>query len=417
MSSNKPNRPITRSYAKSLGDIRDQATGESRSKPVESDSDLNATVMHIDEELLSGNGTFVPDSLDAAHNLSGDNIRSMISEVVQEQVFNLMSKLERSLIVSMKDTVSQMVDPLIHKLPSYQGNCEPLGQHLPQFSENFKRENNSGSQYRSLEIHRWNVFFSGDDRELRIDDFIRRVEHIAFSQRYSLDDVANNLYLLLRGPASNWYFQWVQRNTHASWQVLKSALEVQFRSGESDYDLEHRMMNRLQRSNETFDQFYNVMLDLNSRMRNPRSDRDLVEIMKRNVSSKMVVFIHNSTSKTLSEFLTECRRAEKNVARIEIGFSKTLFKPKVNEVDLVEEVLQEDDETGQLVEALNSEKSRSDIVCFDCKEKGHFAFNCTKKSGRVFCYRCGRDNYVISNCPFCAQGNARKNRKSGEPVQ
>lgn len=44
----------------------------------------------------------------------------------------------------------------------------------------------SYDNFKRLEMHRWNLSFSGDHIGLRVDEFIIRVEHIAISQRYSL---------------------------------------------------------------------------------------------------------------------------------------------------------------------------------------------------------------------------------------
>ncbi|KAI8116696.1 hypothetical protein CVS40_11281 [Lucilia cuprina] len=326
-----PKRPVTRGYTKSLENMGRNTVSERDSDRAFSESELNDTVRNIDENLLKD---------------SDDNIK----------VVGLLSDLEQSLSMRMNETITEL---LSHANFNLKGNHQQV-----EDSKNFRSSDEKHSR----------IY----DRELRVDDFIRRVEHIAFSQGASLQEVANNLYLLLKGQAANWYFQWVQRNNNITWNSLKSALGVQFRSCESDYDLKHKMMNRLQKSSETFDQFYNVILDLNSRMSCPRSDRDLMEIMKRNISSKMLIFIHNSTSQTLPEFLVECRRAERHVSKIEVGFNRTIFRPKVNEIDLVEEVSSEVSDKDEFIEALSRGKSNkdvSDITCFDCREKGHFAFD------------------------------------------
>ncbi|KAI8119897.1 hypothetical protein CVS40_8784 [Lucilia cuprina] len=352
------NKPFTRSQAKSLENMGKTASVNQRSDRVVSEPDLNETVRHIDENLLKDDDG----SVKISNNLSMDNIRELVYDVVQNQVVDLMSNLEQNLLIRLNETISQLC---IQKNRNQENSRQRINNGID--IENFEERRLSSSN-RPLEMHRWNIYFSGDDKELRVDDFIRRVEHIACSQGISLQEVANNLYILLKGQAANWYFQWVQRNRNITWNSLKSALEVQFRSCESDYDLEHKMMNRLQKYNESFDQFYNVILDLNSRMSCPRSDRDLIEIMKRNIASKMLIFVHNSTSNTLPEFLLECRRAERNVLKIETGFNRTLFKPKVNEVEFVDEVSSDCGGNEEFIEALSRgkpSKDISDITCFD----------------------------------------------------
>ncbi|KAI8124874.1 hypothetical protein CVS40_4842 [Lucilia cuprina] len=301
-------------------------TNERGSAHVASESELNSTVRQIDERLLSDDREDIP--LRVRSDLTHSEISDLISEAVQNQVLGLMSTLEQNLSVKINETISQLINRTNLEGNGNRGNT---GQRIEVRDESqFSGYSRAASLCKPLEMHRWNIFFSGDDKTLRVDDFVRRVEHISSTQGYSLEEVAKNLYILLKGQAANWYFQWVQRNRNISWDILKSALQLQFRSGETDYDLEHRMINRLQKHNETFDQFYNI---------------------------EMLIFIHNSVSKTLPEFLIECRRAEKNVARFESGNVKSISKPKISEVTIEEDIVS--DHKVHLVEALSQGKTKN----------------------------------------------------------
>lgn len=272
------------------------------------------------------------------------------------------------------------------------------------------------NDFRRLEMHRWNISFSGDDTGLRVDEFLVRVEHIAITQRYSLEEVARNIYILLKGLAASWFFSWLTRNPDPSWVELKNQLRDHFRTADTDCDIEHAMMNRSQRSNETFDTFYHVITELNARMERRRSDKDLIEILKRNVNPKMTMFIHNSKTRILSEFLKECRRAERDIAKVEGSLNRS--RPRVNELKLVEEMMPPQDEDLPQIDAIYSNLKRetpdhSKLTCFDCKKIGHKAINCQEKSNRIFCYNCGKDNYVVSNCIDCKEKNLRRSRGTG----
>lgn len=283
--------------------------------------------------------------------------------------------------------------------------------------------NNINGSSKRLEMHRWNLQFSGDGTGLYIDEFLKRVEYIAISQNYTFSEVARNLYMFLKGLAASWYFQWVPRNPNASWSRMKKAMEDHFRTAETDCDLEHQLMNRVQHPNETFDQFYNALAELNCRMQNERSDSDLIEIIKRNASSKLTIFIHSSMTNNLPEFLKQCRRAEKAVFKIE-SQRKNIYKSRVNEINFVDEALGTYEEEEDHVEALTGGPGKatrdspdhSQLTCFDCKEIGHIAVNCMRKSNRIFCYRCGLDDYVISNCPNCKGKNWKRSGATGSPA-
>lgn len=269
-------------------------------------------------------------------------------------------------------------------------------------------------------MHRWNVLFTGDGTGLYIDEFLKRVEYIAIAQNYTFSEVARNMYMFLKGLAASWYFQWVPKNPNASWTSMKKSMQDHFRTAETDCDLDHQLMNRVQRPNETFDQFYNAMAELNCRMQNGRSDRDLIEIIKGNVNSKLSIFVHSSMTTSLPEFLKQCRRAQKNVKKIE-SQRRNSYQPRVNEIDIVNEAMGPVEEEEVHVEAITGQPGRatrepsdhSQLTCFDCKGIGHIAVNCMQKSNRIFCYRCGLDDYVVSNCPKCKEKNWKRSGATG----
>jgi hypothetical protein len=51
-------------------------------------------------------------------------------------------------------------------------------------------------------------------------------------------------------------------------------------------------------------------------------------------------------------------------------------------------------------------QNRSPMQCHNCKKFGHSFRECRVPQSRPFCYRCGMENVVTSNCPFCA-GNGQ----------
>lgn len=317
--------------------------------------------------------------------------------------------------VSLVPNQEQRAEAEDHRSASTTQNHNEPGYSMP--------HNDINGSPRRLEMHRWNLLFTGDGTGLYVDEFLKRVEHIAISQNYTFSEVACNLYMFLKGLAAAWYFQWVPRNPNASWSCMKKAMEDHFRTAETDCDLDHQLMNRVQRSNETFDQFYNAMAELNSRMQTGRSDRDLIEIIKRNVSSKMVIFMHSSTTTNLAEFLKQGRRAEKAIMKIE-SQRRNSYQPRVNEINLLDDAIGNDEEEEGRIEAFSGvagkdaskPRDHSQLTCFDCKQVGHIAVNCMQKSNRIFCYNCGLDNYVKTNCPNCKEKNLKRSGATGSPA-
>ena len=326
-----------------------------------------------------------------------EQIASFITSSISTEVNQVMSNLEDRLLVRLTDSMNSIMSARLDQAESSTSAQARARQNIP--NENVERR-----PVHRLEMSKWNLHFSGDDSGLRIDQFLGRVEHIAITQGFTFDEVCKNIYIFFSGRASSWYFEWIKSNFNSTWCALRHALLEHFRSPETDSEIEHQLYNRMQRFSESFTQYFYVMTDLNSKMRNPRTDADLIEILKRNVNSKLMMMIHNSSTTNLSKFLNECRSAETKLQRIE---SRSQFKPKVNELESVNETLPEDDDFE--IEALRKPSfDISQITCFDCKKQGHFATDCTEKSNRIFCYSCGLDDYVSSKCPRCKDKNFHK---------
>lgn len=377
-------------------------------------------------------------SLEAQDQISGTQLSAEVETAISKKIQSELNTLEDRLISKLSNLLESQkehmsgsgnrISNMSESVSNRNVNLELPNNTSARPSENIedllhrvRLSDSSHDNFKRLEMHRWNLSFSGDHTGLRVDEFIIRVEHIAVSQRYSLEEVARNMYIFLKGLAASWYFRWLPRNPNASWLDLKTQLEDHFRTAETDCDIEHTIMNRTQRVNESFDQFYHVITELNSRMKNMRSDTDLIEILKRNVHPKMTVFIHGSKSTNLSEFLKECRRAERELAKVEGSLNRS--RHRVNEINFIDEILESQSEVCQEMNEVNAmypemkydQNDHSKIRCFDCKKLGHVAINCQEKSNRIFCYRCGKDDYVVYNCPVCKVKNGQKSWKTGNP--
>ena len=371
-----------------------------------SEVDLNTTIRNL--------------SSDNSNTMSDEQPSNQVPPNVNEILSTQLQLMEERLFLRVNNSISQFFE---ERFPTNPTDLSTRNVRTPECVQSNPQVTHSQSQIDQLiarlsdirpnsnpnpkpDFHRWNISFSGDENSMLVDDFLKRIEHISATQKCSMEVVANNFYVFLKGQASNWYFRWVARNPQASWQLLKTSLEQQYRSSEKDCDIEYKLMNRVQKPGESVDKFVTTIVELNSRMRRPRTDSDLIDIMKRNVNSKMLLFIHNSVSLTISDFLRDCRNAEQNLSKIESDISSKIVRNKVSEIDVVEEIL-----TG-VSEQCVEEVSIKPRICFDCKEPGHLAINCTKKSNRIFCYKCGEENFTCVNCPKCASKNLRR---SGKP--
>ena len=147
--------------------------------------------------------------------------------------------------------------------------------------------------------------------------------------------IPNNICIFLKCRALNWYFQWIARYPYSSRLVIKQAFQDQFRSANIDLDLEHQMMYRMEK--ETFDHFFEALSSINSNIRKPRTDIGLIQIAKRNISSRLLLFMHNPSATTIAQSFRDCRNADRSLSGMDHNSSKSF--PKAGRIDAI---IQED---------------------------------------------------------------------------
>ena len=84
-------------------------------------------------------------------------------------------------------------------------------------------------------------------------------------------------------PVKTWYWINVKINPSVNWPTLRLALIEQYRSLDTDFELSRRITERRQGAFESFDSFYEDLIVLNSKLRNPKTDREFIKILKQNV--------------------------------------------------------------------------------------------------------------------------------------
>lgn len=62
--------------------------------------------------------------------------------------------------------------------------------------------------------------------------------------------------------------------------------------------------------------------------------------------------------------------------------------------------------------ALETRVNVNRVICWNCEMEGHIFRDCREQRSRIFCFVCGRPNYLARNCPKCA-GNGERNPSSG----
>lgn len=274
--------------------------------------------------------------------------------------------------------------------------------------------NNRCEVDRHVNLEKWGLKF--DPKSMTVDDFIFRVEAFQKSSRCSWIHIFENFHFLVKGKAETWLWQFRRCSPEANWLDLRAGLIRTFANLDSNSEICRQIMERRQGYQESFTDYYESIIDLNFRLNIPKTEAELVEIIRQNVNDQIARLIFNSSIGSLNELVQLCRKAEKFVSernrKQRIG--------KVYEIDNQEEEynryqhsvqeryanpIQVNDE----VEAIGSPRGNpARYRCYNCEAVGHSYVDCPEER-RLFCYRCGKGGFITPKCPNCQNtGNSRR---------
>lgn len=200
-------------------------------------------------------------------------------------------------------------DHLSQQVPNFQSL------HPPRLS-NFL--NNSGfgrSGYQQqFDLSKWQIKFSGDAKDMSVNSFIFRIEHLAELHGVTEENLFSGFHCLLTGSASRWYWQLLEDhrdNPSLDYAVVKREICRHFRSTKTDMEIITELVQRKQQIGESFDDFYTDMHNLSFGLQRKMAERELVDIIKGNLRGQMAAMLFPLAIFTLADLKNECRRAEK----------------------------------------------------------------------------------------------------------
>lgn len=260
-------------------------------------------------------------------------------------------------------------------------------------------------------ISNWKIKFTGSVNSISVENFLYRIEALtSHTLQGDFDLLCRNASSLFEGKAADWFWRY-HRSVHSvNWHDLCRALRQQYSDSRSDVDIRELIRDRKQRQGESFDNFYESVVQLTDRLREPLSCDMLVEILRRNLLPEIQHEILNLKITSLQELRDICRRREfflQDVRRKHgLDFSKpTQSSKRVCEVD---ELVTEED-MGSFIDS-NEQVAGISLNCWNCHQAGHRYQECLADRS-VFCYGCGTPNIYKPNCRKCSS----KNWKSSAP--
>lgn len=257
-------------------------------------------------------------------------------------------------------------------------------------------------------LYNWRLKFSGTSNCLPIESFIYRVEALTNQTlNGNFDILCRNANVLFDEKAGKWYWRFHKRFPNFRWSDLCRQLRQQYCDSRTDIDIRELIRDRKQKPNESFDAFYDSVIDLADRLDQPLDDHTLVEILRRNLVPEIQHEILNLTIKSVSQLRDICRRREFFLQdmRRKHGVSTgrpSSFSRRVSELDDHVEITPEVHQFEEQVNVVN-------LTCWNCGEAGHRYHDCLAERN-IFCYGCGAPSVYKPNCSNC---NSRSKNYQG----
>lgn len=277
-------------------------------------------------------------------------------------------------------------------------------------------------------VAEWNVFFSGDNKVISLNDFLSQVALLARAERLSDDDLLTSAVYLFKGAAYTWYRAFYPY--YNSWAQLVAGLKEQFLPCDYDFWLLKELEQRRQGESENFGIYFAAMEMMFRNLSYNLSEQQRLAMVMRNMSPVYAERLALENIRTLAELSFKCKKIEEVRYRI----SRQVL-PQIQRRDLLEpafsyshppptrfrvaeiEALECNEPEYVEIAAIDSAAPRLKL-CYNCGEAGH-RFNQCSSERKLFCYKCGAPNCTVNSCRRCqsrSQGNGLANSRQGESL-
>lgn len=249
-------------------------------------------------------------------------------------------------------------------------------------------------------IKSWGIRFTGDSSHISVDEFIYRVNTLTCANlRGNFEMLCEHIHILFEGKALTWFWRFHRNCEILDWSHLRDALKRQFKDFDTDSDVKDDIRRRKQRQNESFDDYFDSIMSLCDKLREPFTDQELCEAVIRNLNPDLRYELLHLNINNVSQLRREVRIHEKFMKDMQnANYGKRLSsRRQISELDLHKEHIE--DSLTEDIEVCAVNKSGN---CWNCGELGHNFFDCLEPRA-IFCYGCGIPNTYRPQCANCSK--------------
>lgn len=265
----------------------------------------------------------------------------------------------------------------------------------------------------SNNVAKWNLKFDGHDPR----SFLEKVDELQAARGVADDKLFSAVSQLFSDRAYIWY-QGVKSEV-GDWQQLRSLILDEFDVVDFDYRLIGEIRSRTQGVDEPVHIYFSVMSYLFSRLKEPMSEKDKLDIMLHNIRptfTQQLAMVEVNTVKDLKDM---CRKLEAAQERAKLFTepqkqTHTVIHPKFayhgKTKTQVAAVVQHNANVKVDKPSGGSAKTSKVALCYKCGKGNHDFKKCNETPKPVRCYTCGELGYTKFTCPKCSQSvNRPKN--------
>lgn len=317
-----------------------------------------------------------------------ENIVSQLASQVQDLTFRINSV------------------PTLSNHPDASPQGRPGGSNFAYHSEpdrrGFEYYPHNGSHSHKTWPNKWNIKFNGNNEKMAVEFFVDHIAYLKNVNDVPWEQVFTHFHSFLEDIALKWFLRYKKTQTVLNWDKMREEMITRFRGAETDESIWCKITNRKQEDRETFDKFYNSILDLHDRLADQLSDAQMIGILRNNLKHETQKCLVAVVPANLNEFVNKCRQTD-NLLYPHLYKQYQPFTKKVSEIESHTCY----DEKSFDVEAFAHKRSQNfptspNAKCWNCDKLGH-SYQICEEVRKIFCYLCGYKNVTCKNCPKCSQ--------------